>query len=194
VVVTVDCDTRGLAVAQQWLDAANPTHPSLIDTQHRVAQLYNTRNVPAVFWIDETGHIVRANDPIYAQRRNRETGETTIRHDYLDGVRDWVAKGSASIFVQQHVVRDALCVPSAEDALAQAYFRLATFLEQQGHGVAAVPYFREAHALKPENWNYRRQAYSLVDAEAAYGTTMAEVMRDPSSPPFYPPFELPTPP
>ncbi len=42
-------------------------------------ELYNTRNVPAVFWIDETGVIVRANDPIYIQRRNRETGETTCR-------------------------------------------------------------------------------------------------------------------
>ena len=192
--MTVDCDNRGLSVAQQWLDAANPTHPSLLDTQHRVAQLYNTRNVPAVFWIDEERRIMRANDPIYAQRRNRETGEVTIRNDYLNAVRDWVAHGPASVFVQQHDAMPALYVPTPADALAQAHFRLATFLEQQGHGEEAVAHFKQAHDLRPENWNYRRQAYSLVDAQAHYGTTMAEVMRDPSSPPFYPPFELPTPP
>ena len=36
--------------------------PSLIDTRHRLADLYNMVNVPTVVWIDERGRIVRPND------------------------------------------------------------------------------------------------------------------------------------
>ena len=192
-IITVACDTKDGA-AESWIQDASPTHPSLIDTLHRVAELYNTRNVPAVFWIDEQGRIVRANDPVYVRRRNRETGEFTIRHDYLNAVRDWVAQGPQSIYVQSHNTQDHLYSPTQEDAQAMAYFRLATYLDQQGHGQDAVPYFKEAHALKPENWNYKRQAFNLVDAQTHYGTTLQEAIRAPDSPPFYRPLELSEPP
>ena len=33
----------------------------------------------------------------------------------------------------------------------------------RGHVEAARPFFREAHRLQPENWTYKRQAWSLVD-------------------------------
>jgi len=39
---------------------------------------------------------VRANDPIYALRRNPTTGETSRNEKYLNAVRDWVANGSSS--------------------------------------------------------------------------------------------------
>ena len=193
-VITVACDTKGATAAESWIRAASPTHPSLLDTLHRVAELYNTRNVPAVFWIDEEGSIVRANDPIYVLRRNRETGETTVREDYLNSVRDWVAEGAQSIYVQTHKPQEHLYSPIPEDAQAMAYFRLAAYLDQQGHQEEAVRYFKQAHALKPENWNYKRQAFSLMDAQAHYGTTLMEAMRAPDAPPFYPRLDLPDPP
>jgi hypothetical protein len=61
--LTVASDGKGADAARQWLEAANPTHPSFIDAEFSVAQLYDVRNVPAAFWIDESGGIVRANDP-----------------------------------------------------------------------------------------------------------------------------------
>ena len=66
-------DGRGADVV---ITAAGQQHPSLLDDQLRMAELYDVRNVASAFWIDETGRMVRANDPIYAQRRNRETGRS----------------------------------------------------------------------------------------------------------------------
>ena len=191
-VITVACDTKGAAAAESWIRAANPQHPSLIDTRHRVPELYNTRNVPAAFWIDEEGRIVRANDPIYAQRRNRETGEVTINEKYLDAVRDWVAKGPRSVYVQDDTDALARLVsPTAEDAQAMAYFRLAAYLDQQGHTREAVAHFKQAQALRPQNWNYKRQAWNLGDIEGDYGTTFQEARQEPASQPFYPPLDPP---
>ncbi len=96
--VTIACDAKGKAAAEPFTTAAHQQHPSLLDEKLRVAELYGVRNVPAAFWIDENGRMVRANDPIYAQRRNRETGEVTINQEYLNAVRDWVAKGAASAY------------------------------------------------------------------------------------------------
>lgn len=155
-------------------------------------ELYNTRNVPAVFWIDESEHIVRANDPIYAVRRNRETGESTINERYLDAVRDWVRNGPSSIFVTSPEVTGQRMGESDEaNRQAMAHFRLGVHLEQAGRHEDAVAQFKQAHELKPENWNYRRQAWNLGNPEADYGTTPQEAMRN--GPPMYPPLELPDP-
>ena len=43
---------------------------------------------------------------------------------------------------------------------------------------------------RPENWIYKRQAWSLGDIERDYGTTFQEAVMDPASGPFYPPLEL----
>ena len=98
-VVTVASDSRGPDASRPFIEAAEPTHPTLLDPQHLVSELYNTRNVPAVFWLDESGRIVRGNDPIYATRRNRETGEMTVNERYLVAVRSWVRDGDASIYL-----------------------------------------------------------------------------------------------
>jgi len=78
-VITIACDAKGNAAVEPFITAARQEHPSLLDVNLHVAELYDARNVPAAFWIDETGRIVRANDPIYAQRRNRDTGEVSLK-------------------------------------------------------------------------------------------------------------------
>ncbi len=194
-VITVACDSKGAAAAESWIRQSNPQHPSLLDERHRVPELYNTRNVPAVFWIDEGGRIVRANDPIYAQRRNRETGEATVNHAYLNAVRDWVEKGPQSIYLQdKQRVQTRTGQLTKEDVEAMASFRLGVYLYQQGHGQDAVAHFKRAHQLKPQNWNYKRQAWNLGDIERDYGTTSQQAREDPASQPFYPSLDLPDPP
>jgi tetratricopeptide (TPR) repeat protein len=173
--------------------AANPTHPSLIDQHHVVPELYNTRNVPAAFWIDEQGIVVRANDPIYIQRRNRETGESTVNEHYLAAVRDWVEKGAESIYVTSgEETTRRMGAHDPENAQANAHFRLGVYLHEQGHPEAAVEQFKRAHELKPDNWNYKRQAWNLGDIEQNYGMTMREAFS--GDIPLYPPLELPEPP
>lgn len=189
--LTVACDAKGNAAVEPFIAAAHQQHPSVIDQQLLVAELYDTRNVPAAFWIDESGRIVRAADPIYAQRRNRETGEVTINTEYLDAVRDWVAKGRDSAFVMDASRLDTR-LPELEfdDVTAAAYFHLGTYLAQHGEAAEALVYFKRAHALRPENWTYKRQAWSFGDIERDYGTTFQEAVKDPASGPFYPPLDL----
>jgi hypothetical protein len=193
-VITVACDSKGPEAAGSWIRAANPQHPSLIDTQHRVPELYSTRNVPAAFWIDEDGRIVRANDPIFAQRRSRDTVEVSTNETYLNALRDWAEKGPDSIYLQdEDGMGTRMERPTTEDAQAMAYFRLGVYLNQQGHGQDAVPHFKRAQVLKPQNWNYKRQAWNLGDIERDYGTTFQVAREDPASQPFRPPLDLPEP-
>jgi tetratricopeptide (TPR) repeat protein len=190
-VITVACDAKGREAVEPFITAAGQRHPSVLDQKLQVAELYDVRNVPSVFWIDEVGRMVRANDPIYAQRRNRETGETTINTEYLDAVRDWVAKGDQSAYVMDakrlEARRPAL---DSDDVEAAAFFQLGTYLAQHGHPEDALVHFKRAHELRPENWTYKRQAWSLGDIERDYGTTFQEALKDPKSGPFYPSLDL----
>lgn len=77
--ITVACEGKGRDAAMPFVEAAAQHHPSLLDEHHLITDLYNTRNVPAAFWIDEQGQIVRANDPIYAQARKFENGVVVRR-------------------------------------------------------------------------------------------------------------------
>ena len=56
-VITVALD-KSAEAARPWIEASKPSSPAamhvaLIDTEHRLADLYNIVNVPTVFWIDE---------------------------------------------------------------------------------------------------------------------------------------------
>jgi hypothetical protein len=156
-----------------------------------VAEQYDVRNVPAAFWIDEEGCMVRANDPIYAQRRNRETGEVTRNEDYLNAVRDWVAKGSESTYTMDDKRLDSrLPALDGDDVQAAAFFQLGTYLALHGHAADALVHFKRAHALRPDNWTYKRQAWNFGDIERDYGTTFQEALKDPASGAFYPPLDL----
>ncbi len=148
--------------------------------------------MPAVFWIDESGRIARANDPIYALRLNRETGERTRNDRYLDGVCDWVANGAASRFVTApDETAKRIGMPDADNAQASTHFRLGVYLRERGHATEAIEQFKRAHALKPDNWNYKRQAWALADLEQDYGLTREQAFQ--SGIPLYPPLELPEP-
>src|SRR5260370_26532476 len=96
---TIAADAGGRDVVEPWVQAAGTSHLTLLDPELAIASLYNVRNVPSAFWIDESGRIVRANDPIYMLRRDRATGETSRNETYLTAVRDWVANGSSSKFL-----------------------------------------------------------------------------------------------
>jgi tetratricopeptide (TPR) repeat protein len=146
--------------------------------------------VPACFWIDEDGKIARANDPVYIIRRNRETGETTRNDRYLDAVRDWVAKGPNSVYVTTpDETSRRMGEPDADNARAMAHFRLGMYLNAAGRRDEAVAQFKRAQELKPDNWNFKRQAWNLGNIEQDYGTTFQQEMQ--KGIPFYPPLELP---
>jgi hypothetical protein len=47
-------------------------------------------------------------------------------------------------------------------AEAAAYFELGQHVWRTEGNDAAVPFWREAHRLFPENWTYKRQAWTFV--------------------------------
>jgi len=188
-VITLDCDVK-IEAAREWILAAQPQHPSLLDPRQVVSSLYNAKNVPTEVWINEDGEIVRYDEGVYVRRRNQETGEFTINERYLRAVRDWVENGANSRFALESAeARKRLKPLTAEDAQAATYFRLGVHLYQQGYGEDAVPYFKKARELKPENWNLTRQAFNLGNPEQDYGTT---IQKEREVRPMYVPLDMPS--
>jgi len=178
--------------AGKWITDAHPTYTALIDEKHLVSRLYNMVNVPTGVWIDEQGRIVRPNEVAFADDRFKNfTGMDSA--PYLNALKDWVTKGSASTYVMsEEKVREKLAVNDPDILLAAAEFGLGEQLYKSGHLTEAIPHFKEAQRLNPKSWNYKRQAYALSDAKRDYGTTFAdEVQKSGGSKVYYPPPDLP---
>ncbi len=186
-IVTVALDTAGPEAARPWIEAAKPDHPSLIDQAHLLDELLGVVNVPNGIWIDEAGMIVRPPEPAYPQRpafaqrgnmearlaqmspRQRavfnEVRKIRIQPEaYIAALRDWVAHGSQSRYAlsPDEVVRRSHTRPP-EVAEAAASFELGQYLHRAGYADDAIPWFRAAHRLQPDNWTYKRQAWTFVD-------------------------------
>ena len=180
-VVTVALDVEP-AHAHPWIDAAAPTHPSLIDTTHITDELFGFINIPMAVWIDEDGMIVRPAEAASIERSplrdmnipeglpERMTRMLTevkeIPDDsaaYRAAIVDWVESGSESRFALDPDEVVARSLPCGDDeARAAACFELGNHLRLTVGHDAAVPWWREAHRLYPANWTYKRQAWTLV--------------------------------
>jgi tetratricopeptide (TPR) repeat protein len=190
-VVTVALDTAGSEAARLWIEAARPAHPALIDQAHVLDEVLGIVNVPSGVWINEEGVLVRPPEPAFPHRPNylkldRSKQEEAARSQppsprrqalreavskirieperYLAALRDWVANGAASRYVLEpdDVIRRSQPRPRAV-AEAAASFELGQYLYRQGFPEDAVPWFRQAHRLQPDNWTYKRQAWSFAD-------------------------------
>jgi hypothetical protein len=168
--------------ARPWIAAAAPTHPSLIDTAHVTDELFGFVNVPMAVWIDETGTLVRPAEQAAVERsplRDMDVPDdlpdrlhrmlTEVKQisdpssEYRAAVVDWVEHGASSRFAlrPQDVVARSGDRP-VEHARAAAAFELGQYLWRTAGNDAAVPWWREAHRLFPENWTYKRQAWTFV--------------------------------
>jgi hypothetical protein len=159
VVITVALD-KSAEDARPWIEAARPTqasmpmHVALVDTQHRLADLYNIVNVPTVFWIDERGRIVRPNDVAFGTDTFKAiTGLESARH--LGALRAWV-KGEAPALPAGVSARDLQPLPTAADQQARAEFGLGEWLFRQGRRDAAARHFLRGGELAPHDFTIRR--------------------------------------
>jgi hypothetical protein len=214
-IVTVALDTGGADAAGPWIDLAKPAHPALIDEAHLLDELLGVVNVPSGIWVDEEGTIVRPPEPAFPGRAViAELGvpdgappritemlqeATKIRIDparYAAALRDWVENGAESraALAPDEVV--ARSTPRPLDASrAAASFEIGQHLHRAGDAEAAVPWFREAHRLQPDNWTYKRQAWEFLDpvmqgpTEQYEGDWLADV-RKIGAENYYPPVDL----
>lgn len=190
-IISVAQDTGGVKDAGQWITAAKPQYTVLIDTTHLVTRLYNMVNVPTAVWINEEGRIVRPNEVAYVD--NRFTAMHRVdAAPYLDALRDWVAKGEKSIFaMSEKELQKQISEQNPDWALAAAHFALAEYLYRKGQSAASIRHYKEAQRLNPENWNYKRQAWALSDAERDYGTNFMKEVQKLDGKPYYAPRRLP---
>jgi hypothetical protein len=213
-VVSVALDTGGAEAAGPWIDRARCTHPALIDQAHVLDELLGVVNVPTGIWIDENGIIVRPPEPAFPWRPRAPSDELLAQlpaiaveqlqeaqkmhiepEAYVAALRDWTSRGDASGYAlspQQVLARSR--PRDAEHARAAACFELAQHLQREGHAAAAVRWFREAHALAPENWTYKRQAWALVDPlqgpTEQYDSDWLTEVRRLGAESYYPPVDL----
>jgi tetratricopeptide (TPR) repeat protein len=182
-IVTVALDLGGAEAARPWIEKARPEHPSLIDSAHVTDELFGFVNVPMSVWIDEDGVLVRPAEPAQVRRsplrdlevpteglpdriRQTLTEARKIRDSserYVAGLRDWAELGAASrvaLDPDEVIARSRPRPP--ELAQAAASFELGQHLWRSGDHDAAVRWFREAHRLDPDNWTYKRQAWTLA--------------------------------
>ena len=97
-------------------------------------------------------------------------GSGQDRISYPEAIRDWVAKGDASEFVMSPDEVVARSEPrDAAMSKGAAHFELANHLWQAGNRDAAIEHFNASHRLQPDNWTYKRQAWSLFGQERIGG-------------------------
>jgi len=151
-VITVALD-KSADDARPWIEAARPSHPSLIDTGHVVADLFNIVNVPTILWIDERSRIVRPNDVAFGTDTFKHiTGLASAKS--LAAVRAWV-RGEAAAFTAEEI-RALQSLPTADDQQARAEFALGDWLFRHGRAEAAARHFVRAGELAPHDFTIRR--------------------------------------
>ena len=97
-------------------------------------------------------------------------GSGQDRLAYPDAIRDWVRHGAASRFAMTPEQVVAASQPrDAAMSEGAAHFELANLLWRTGEREAAIAHFNACHRLQPDNWTYRRQAWSLLGQERVGG-------------------------
>lgn len=190
-IVSVAQDTGGVKDAGPFIAKAKPDYTVLIDDKHLVTHLYNMVNVPTAVWIDERGRIVRPNEVAYVDDRYKAMHHIEAA-PYLNAIRDWAANGDRSPYVlSEKDLAERLKPKDPNRALADTEFSLAEYLYKNGKGEDAIAHFKEAQRLAPDNWNYKRQAWALSNAERDYGTTFMKEVQKLNGKPYYEPRKLP---
>ena len=153
--------------AREWIDAAGPTHPSLVDPDHLIAERLGITNVPSTVWIDEDDRVVRPPviAPVDDLFRDFTGVDSSVHHDQL---RAWVRDGIAP------PTREVQG-PSAEEQLARAERRLGAFLHRRGRDDRASVHFGRAAELAPMDWTIRRGTLPML-GDDPFGQTFFDFM------------------
>jgi hypothetical protein len=195
VTVALDLDPEK---ARPWIERASPTHPSLIDSHHRVDELLGISNVPMAVWIDESGTLVRPAEGASIQPSSLAAMEITdemparlqailrefkqmpdTASAYRAAIVDWANHGADSRFAMSPDEVIAASQPrSGNHSRAAACFELGIHAEARGDHPAAIGWWKQAHALYPENWTYKRQAWTLESTPEGADSDKAQEVQD----------------
>jgi hypothetical protein len=200
-VVAVAEESRGAEHARQWIEAAKSDYWQLIDTEHRLEDLYNLVNVPQAIWIDEQGRIARppetAGSTDHFRRMDLKTRTMSpedqaerlaAREAYLQAVRDWVRTDKHALAADK--ARAGLLRVTTQIAEARARFRLGVWLRAHGRAAEGDRQMESAAALHPDSWSMWRQAADLDEVGKASGPDFWKRVQALGDRPYYPPPKL----
>ena len=200
-VVAVAEESRGADHARPWIDQAKSDYWQLIDTEHRLEDLYNLVNVPQAVWIDEQGTIVRppetAGSTDHFRRMDLKTRTMSpkdqeerlaARTAYMDAVRAWVTTGKYAL--PANAARATLPKVTPEMAEARARFRLGVWLRANGRAAEGDKQMAEASRLYPDSWSMWRQAADLDEVGKASSLEFWNRVQALGDKPYYPPPRL----
>ncbi len=145
--------------AREWIEAAAPTYPCVIDADHVVAERYGFINVPTAIWIDEDNRIVRPPDTTPANDLFKDfTGiDSSVHHDQL---RAWVRDGTLPLPLD--AVAENQNPPTDADQLARLHRRVGAFLRRRGDDAGAGEHLARAGELAPWDWTIQRGGMPLT--------------------------------
>jgi hypothetical protein len=152
---------------------------------------------PAFPWVPQepSEELLAQLPPLLAEMLREAQNISIDPEPYVAALRDWVARGADSPFAlsgEEIVERSA--PRDADRARAAACFELGQHLHREGFARDAVPWFREAHRLQPENWTYKRQAWTFADPLQGpsddYDSDWLTEVRKLGAEHYYPPVEL----
>jgi hypothetical protein len=171
-------DVGGEAVAGPIFDAANPTYIQVVDENHIISSAFNFVNVPSAAWIDEEGRIVRLDEGTYSKVHTISAGDQSISFGtdaYAPALKDWVARGSASKYVQSpDAVTKNIREHNDDQLRADAAFRLGNLFRRHGMSNKAEEYWAMARKLNPDSVNFFRQDLTLTE-EGSAGPTFQKL-------------------
>jgi hypothetical protein len=181
VIICAAEDTGGEAVAGPIFDAAKATYVQVVDVDHLVSSAFNFVNVPSAAWIDEEGRIVRIDEGTYSKTHKFGDGEQAFTFGtdvYSPALKDWVAKGARSAYVQSATTVAGKFRQHGFDQLkADAAFRLGNLFRAHGEKDKAERYWELARSLNPDSINFIRQDLTLTE-EGSGGETFRKLMGD----------------
>ena len=103
------------------------------------------------------------------------------RDAYPDAIRDWVEKGAASaVRAFPRRGRRALATAADVEVGRRRALRAAVHLWHRGERDAAIAHFNETNRLQPDNWTYKRQAWSLIGSEQSGDNEFGRFMQGPT--------------
>jgi peroxiredoxin len=149
--------------ARPWVEAANPTFPTVVDTAHVTAERFGITNVPSVVWIDEDDRIVKP--PTIAPGDDQFRDFTQIDSaQHHDALRRWVRDGELPASAEAPTP-----ARTPEEQLALAERRVAAWLQARGRSEAAAAHLARAVELAPWDWTVRRGGIKLTGGDPFLG-------------------------
>ena len=124
--------------------------PPVLDSEHRLSDVFGVVNVPSTVWLDEEGRV--AKPPTIAPGDDQFKDFTEVDSErHHDALRQWVRDG---------VVPDSGSDDEPDDDVrrARAERRLAAWLHREGRTEAARRHFEAAVQLAPLDFSIRRSS------------------------------------